>query len=723
MPAPHRLRALYLALFLPTLTVAAEPAAPATEEIVVVGQGSQVDLLDSYAGGQVARGSRAGLLGNLDYMDTPFSGTAYTQDLVRNQQARSVGDVLQNDPAVRVTKGFGNFQEVYMVRGFPVFSDDMMLNGVYGILPRQFVAAEFIDRIEVFRGANAFLNGAAPGGSGVGGAFNVVPKRADDAALTRASLGFENDGHAYAALDAGRRFGSANEFGARVNVVGRHGETSTEDQDRSLEVFSFNTDFERERVRLRADFGYQDHTLDAPRPQVTPTFLGEAPSAPDADGNFAQPWTYSDERQLFGAARGEFDFTDRVTLWLAFGGRHGEESNRLANPTATVSGATTAFRFDNERDDLVLSADGGVRFEFATGPVDHRFIVSASGLRSDSDNAFALSSFFTPFASDLRNPVDVVAPDADFFTGGVLDDPLKTEAVRNWSVAFADTLSILEGRVQGTVGLRRQAIETRSYDFNTGAKLSEYDDDALTPVGALVVRPIDWVALYANYAQTLQPGEIAPALSGGVPIVNAGEVLSPFRGEQVEVGVKVDRQRYGATLAFFALDRPTSLVDAAGVFSAGGKQETQGVELGLFGEPLDGLRVLGGATFLDGELARTTGGVDEGNTPIGVPDVQFNLNLEWDVPTLPGLTLDGRVVYTDEQYINNANTFTIPSWTRFDLGARYATKVQGRGLVLRGRVENLANRDYWASTGGFPGANYLVLGTGRTFLVSAALDF
>lgn len=76
---------------------------------------------------------------------------------------------------VRVTKGFGNFQEVYMVRGFPVYSDDMMLNRVYGILPRQFVAAEFIDRMEVFRGANAFLNGAAPGGSGVGGAFNLVP--------------------------------------------------------------------------------------------------------------------------------------------------------------------------------------------------------------------------------------------------------------------------------------------------------------------------------------------------------------------------------------------------------------------------------------------------------------------------------------------------------------------------------------------------------------------
>ena len=121
---------LVLASLLPVAAYAAEPTPPPAEEVVVTAQGSQIDLPEPYAGDQIARGGRAGLLGNLDYMESAFSGTAYTQSLIRNQQARSVGDVLQNDPAVRVTKGFGNFQEVYMVRGFPVFSDDMMLNGV-----------------------------------------------------------------------------------------------------------------------------------------------------------------------------------------------------------------------------------------------------------------------------------------------------------------------------------------------------------------------------------------------------------------------------------------------------------------------------------------------------------------------------------------------------------------------------------------------------------------
>ncbi|MGE3850087.1 MAG: TonB-dependent receptor, partial [Gammaproteobacteria bacterium] len=682
------------------------------------GQGSQVELPPAYAGDQVARGARAGLLGNIDYMDLPFSATAYTQDLVRHQQARSVGDVLQNDPAVRVTKGFGNFQEVYMVRGFPVFSDDMMLNGVYGILPRQFVAAEFIDRVEVFRGANSFLNGAAPGGSGVAGAFNVVPKRAEDAPLTRGTLGFESDGMAYAALDGARRFGAEREFGARLNVVGRGGETAVEDQDRGLTALSFNTDFERDRVRIRADLGYQDHALDAPRPQVTP--FGPPPGAPDPDDNFAQPWTFSEEQQLFGALRGEVDLTDYATLWLAFGGRHGEESNRLANPNATANGIGTANRFDNKRDDQVLSTDAGVRVEFSTGPVEHRFITSVSALRLNSKNAFDF--YLTPVASNLRDPLAALAPRGNIFPGGVLEDPALTEAVRNWSVAFADTMSILDSRVLGTVGLRRQSIMTRTFNYNTGGRLSLYDENALTPVGALVVKPLTWLSFYANYAESLQPGDIAPAVVGSIQILNPGEALDPFRGEQVEVGVKVDRQQYGATLAFFSITKPTSLV-LNNIFTDGGEQEHQGIEFSLFGEPLPGVRVLGGVTYIDGEFTRVSGGLNEGNTPIGVPEVQMNMNLEWDLPMVPGLTLDGRVMYTGEEYTDAANAFNIPSWTRFDLGARYATRVAGRAVALRGRVENLTNRSYWASAGGFPGANYLVLGMPRSFLVSASVDF
>ena len=113
------------------------------------------------AGGQIADGGRLGILGSQNLMSTPFSTTSYTQSFAQNQHAASIGDILQHDPNVRVARGFGNFQQVYWIRGFPVFSDDMTYNGLYGILPRQYLAAELIERVEVLRGANAFIKGAA----------------------------------------------------------------------------------------------------------------------------------------------------------------------------------------------------------------------------------------------------------------------------------------------------------------------------------------------------------------------------------------------------------------------------------------------------------------------------------------------------------------------------------------------------------------------------------
>ena len=185
-----------------------------------------------YAGGQVARGGRIGMLGNEDVKNAPFNITSYTQELIQNQQAASVADVLQNDPSVRVARGFGNFQQVYMVRGFPVYSDDMGYNGLYGLLPRQYLAAELIERVEVFRGANTFLNGAAPGGSGVGGAINIVPKRASNADLTQATLGVESGLQGYAAVDLSRRFGPQRSTGIRLNAVRRDGDTAVDNECR-----------------------------------------------------------------------------------------------------------------------------------------------------------------------------------------------------------------------------------------------------------------------------------------------------------------------------------------------------------------------------------------------------------------------------------------------------------------------------------------------------------
>ncbi|CFW46811.1 ferric siderophore receptor [Bordetella pertussis] len=106
-----------------------------------------------------------------------------------------------------------------------------------------------------------------------------------------------------------------------------------------------------------------------------------------------------------------------------------------------------------------------------------------------------------------------------------------------------------------------------------------------------------------------------------------------------------------------------------------------------------------------------------------MPRFQANLGVEWDIPGVQGLTVDGRVVYTGSSYADAANTLEVPGWTRLDAGLRYMTDIGGHLVTWRARVENIANRDYWSSVGGYPGNGYLVLGGPRTFTLSASMEF
>ena len=714
------LTASALALTLASPALAQQATAPAElGEIVVTG--SQVRLTAPATGGQVARGGRIGLLGNLGVMDTPFSTSNYTEKLVRDQQARGIGDVLQNDPTVRVSKGFGNFQELYVVRGFPVYSDDMSYNGLYGVLPRQFVAAELVERVEVFRGASTFLNGAAPGGTGVGGAFNLTPKRAGDAPLTRLTGGVSGRDEIYAAADLARRFGDEGEWGARLNIASRAGESAVEDETGQLRVVGLGLDRRGDRARFSADLGWQDHRIDAPRPSVTP---GTAiPDAPSADKNFAQRWTYTDEKQLFGAVRGELDLTDSISAWAAFGGRQGEEDNSLANPRADAAGAIRGYRFDNIREDTVWSGDIGVRADLTTGPIEHRLVASASQIQSKSKNAWAASNFAGYAMGTLTNPLLSPAP-AIASVSGDLDDPNVTERVKNTSFAVADVLSFLDGRLLATVGVRYQEIETRSYAYADGAFTSGYSSDATTPAFAVVYKPNDALSLYANYAEALVLGTTAPAVVNGVTVANGGDVLSPFRAEQVEIGAKYDAGSYGGTLSVFRTTLPSAFFDPnTAIYSDGGEQENKGVELTVYGEPVAGLRLIGGATWLDAEINRSLTAANAGKSAIGVPDFQANLNVEWDVPMVSGLTVEGRAVHTGAQPANAPNTLELESWTRFDAGVRYAFTAGDKPVTLRARVENVADEDQWVAVGGYPGSNYLTLGAPRTLRLSVSTEF
>jgi iron complex outermembrane receptor protein len=734
MPAPFfplRPTAIASLLALNALTAmaqtpAAEPApsgalAPITVEASA--DASAEGLTKPFAGGQVARGGRVGILGNQDMMSTPFSSTSYTNELIQNQQARSVADVLQNDPTVRVARGFGNFQESYFIRGFIVNSDDIAYNGLYGLLPRQYISSELFERVEVFRGASAFLNGATPTGGGIGGNINLLPKRAPNDPLTKLRPGRRRAARrAMSRTDIARRFGPDQSLGVRLNAAHRDGGTGVDGEAVKLDVLSVGLDWRSRDARMSADFGYQDYDLKDGRPSLTPSSNLPIPRAPDAKSNFAQPWTYSKEKDKFATFRGEVDITDNITAWAAGGVRRSDEDNVLSNPTLVNSfGNTSNTRFSNTRKDRIGTAEIGVRGNFATGPVKHTVVASAATYSNDRDNAYAISrgavlnNIYAPFFSP--NPV------ANGFTGNTLEDPRLTDKIDTSSIAIADTMSFMEDRLLVTLGARRQTIKQTSFAYNTIKESSAYDKSKTTPVAGVVFKITPTVSAYANYIEALVKGNVAPGTVNNRPVTNAGDVFAPYQAKQKEIGVKYDGGTLGASAAFFTTDQPVYQYSGQ-TYGLYGKQRNQGLEFSVFGQPAKGLRLLGGLTLLDAKQKNTQGGATDGLTAIGVAKQQANLGAEWDVPSVRNLSLNARLLYTSKQYANATNTQQIPGWTRFDIGARYLVDLgNGRALTLRARIDNLFNKSYWASVGGTQGSNYLVIGAPRTVAVSGTIDF
>ncbi|MBX3594610.1 TonB-dependent receptor [Sphingomonas sp.] len=671
---------------------------------------------------QVSRSGSLGALGEKDAMDTPFAVKSYNEALILNQQPLTLGAVLENDPSVRTSLGFGNASEQFVIRGFPLYGEDVAIDGLYGVTPRQLVSPELYDQVQILNGASAFLFGAAPGGSALGGTVNLSPKRAKDKDTNRLTANYLSDRHFGGAFDFGRRFGADNAFGVRINGAGRSGDIAIEDEFRSSVVLGAGIDWRGGRARVSLDLAYQRAKVQHMRPSVTlQSTVTTVPDAPPADLNYGQAWNYTTLRDIFGIFKFEYDLTDSFMFYFSAGARDAAErgsyqSFRLVNAT-TGAGFVTGSNIP--RNDNNEAGQVGVRGKFATGPITHEINLGGSHSRYVNRNAYEFSSSNTAIApaNNLYNPIQVAMPALTALRAGNLADPNPANRTRLSSLFFSDTLGFFDDVVQLTAGLRRQNIYYRSYNITTGVQTSTYNKSATTPVVGLVIRPSQTVSIYANRIEGLVQGPVAPAGT-----INVGEVFPPYKTVQYEVGGKVALGGFNASMALFQTDRPQTLTvptTAGNVFTVNGQQRNKGIEFALDGEPVDGLRVIAGLSLTDAKQRRTQGGTTDGKDAIGVPDYTANVNVEWDLGFLPGVTLTGRVMQTGKQKVNLTNTLELPEWTRFDLGARYVLVAGNAPITLRLNVDNIGNRRYWASSLG----GYLVQGMPRTFKASATIEF
>ncbi|RMU91403.1 TonB-dependent siderophore receptor [Pseudomonas savastanoi pv. phaseolicola] len=664
-----------------------------------------------YAGGQVARKGSQGMLGSRDFMETPFSMTTYTKDAVKNQQARTLGDLIASDPSVRATNPAGGRYEQFTIRGLSLFNSDVSYNGLYGILPTYTIDMEMAERVDILKGPSQLINGISPRGS-VGGGINVVPKRATDKPITELTTSYASKGQVGAAVDVARRFGEDDKFGIRFNGVKQSGDTEWDHQSVDRDMAVLGLDFRGDRLRLSTDIGHTERDTDAPQERVQVGANAKVPNANDVRDNYAQSWSKARTKDTFGAVNAEYDLSDSVMLYGGVGARKSNHDFlRHAVSVTNDAGDFSVQPRDFTRDENVRTATAGARSWFTTGPVSHEVNLAASYFYMDFENGGAR---YAAAPSNLYNPVDTPTPSNPTRT----DSKVYTEN-RFSGVALTDTLGFFEDRLLLTLGARWQRVKVDDWTDDVKGDTA-YDEEKVSPSGGILYKVTDDFSVYANYMEGLSQGKIAPSTS-----VNEDQIFPPFVSRQVEVGAKYDLGSFAFTASVFRIKQPAYDTNTTSrVFGPNGKRRNDGVELTMFGEPMKGFRLLGGVMYIDSELTNTVNGTFDGNRAPATPKYNVNLGAEWDVPGVNGLTLTGRGIYTGSQYLDQANSKSIDSSERFDVGARYAFKVDQKDITLRANVENVMNKYYWSSAGASddsePG---LTLSMPRTYLLSATVGF
>ena len=666
------------------------------------------DLPEAYEGGQVAEGGRLGLLGNQDLFYVPFNVTSYTSELIENQQARSVRDIVRNDPSARQTYGEQAPFERMAIRGFSSYLGAERYDGLPGLTGSR-STIETVERVEIFKGPNALLNN---GPGGVGGIINLTPKRPLDTPLTRLTASYDYQSRLGAHIDLSRRFGSEAQFGVRLNAVYRAGESATEGNKARLSEAALALEYRGERLKLETVLDYHRRDL---RGGDTFIFLDKnaraVPGVPDLGKAIQQPWEKTELKHTRALLRAAYKLSPDWTAHAAFGAKQGGYSiyRTVFNRLKANGDAKLGFQnFGAKRPGH--SWQGGIRGQFQTGVVSHQLtleVAEAKSTHSAPGNATFIRSGLID--SNLYRPVSV-AP----WIVADLRNFRKVFEGHNASIAIADTLGFMDDRILLTAGLRRQSIGSKNFN-RAGAITRKYDQSAITPATGLMVKAWDRVSLYGNYIQALEQGRAAPRGT-----LNEGEHLPPYVSEQVEFGVKLDLDGLGLTAAAFQIEKSSALTNADRRYVADGEQRNRGLELNVFGELRPGLRLLGGVTYINAELTRTEGGKYDGKTALDAPRRQAAINLEWDVPILPGLTLAARAEHVDSGFIRRDNSLKVPAYQLYGLGARYQHTIGDRQFILRMNIDNLLDKDYWSNS---YSDDQLHTGGPRSFAMSFTVDF
>jgi iron complex outermembrane receptor protein len=636
---------------------------------------------------------------NLRLLDIPYSISTLTSDMMKNLQVGSLNEVSKYMPSMQIEARGGLEVGRPQTRGFQgSVVECSRLDGLNIVSTTAYPMEQF-DRFEVLNGIAGSLYGpASPAGS-----FNYASKRVKELPVNDASISYQTLGIGTYHADVGRRFliddDATKSFGFRANALYADGESFTEYSNLNRTFLSGAFDARYDNLVIEThlsryhykQYGYPGgfsyaKNVELPA-DLDPTKIG-----------YGQEWAGMDLRTVTANATVKYT----VGRWQITAGVLSQTVDRgMLNPgisvtaddsiTYTLNAASAAGRFK------VLSNRIAVNGLFNTGKVAHNLTFGTSGFIWSIYNSGASKNIPLGKAG-IYSPRIFPMP-----TGQIppVDGHYKGSKNTQQSLNIGDDIAFGK-HFSAMLSMSYNIIDNESYS-RTGEVTSGYDDNGFCYTGSLLYKPVDNMTVYVTYSDVIQQGSIAPKGAA-----NEDELLDPYRCKQYEAGYKASFGATGVGVALFDVSRPFPFLDSEdNVYKLQGIQENMGVE--VYGDAVfKRLHALGGITFLNPKLKDTGIEATSDKDVVGVPKIQANLFVEYQV--VGGMSLNANIHHTGSKAANDINTLTIAQYTTFDLGLRYSLSFVRTRIIWNLQATNLFNTRYWASI--FPGS---INGNGNSY--------
>ena len=612
-------------------------------------------------------------------IDVPQTLSIITDDEIRKQGFRELGDIVRYTPGVNTSQGEGH-RDAVVFRGVRSTAD-FYLDGVRDDV-QYYRSLYNLEQVEILRGPNALLFGRG----GTGGIINRVTKKAVlDEQFGSFDMGADSFGAFDFAVDYNVSTGEKSAL--RINF---HSDTLENHRDYyDGDRYGFNPTFRLElspATTLDLSYEHADHERFIDR--GVPTLNGEPVEAfeeivfGDTDTNLqtlrADIYRANLSHEFSDTRKGNLvvqysDFQKMYKNYYASGYSGGD--------TFTADG----YKDPTERTNLIIS--GNIVNEFQTGSAKHTLLVGAEIIDTENEN-YRYNTFFITTEDD--NEVFNITRPINF---GV-----NAAGVRTYNDFTADLKSSTQSDIEVTsIYIQDQIDVTDNFKVLLGGRLDNFDitvrdikkgtsesreDEEFSPRAGLIYKPQENISLYVSYAESFLPrsGEQFKKLDA-----NAAR-LDPDVYESTEVGVKWDiRPGLSFTASYFDSEQTVATRDSdTGENSEIVGLQVDGIELELKGQVTEKLSLAIGYSDLDGETAK-------GGEPREIPEYTASLWATYEVNDRFGIGL-GITSQGESNIKNDKPGLILPDYTRVDFAAYYDL---ADDLSIQLNVENVTDELYF----------------------------